>query len=214
MTGPAGHSWLGTAGAACVAAMLPLAFAGTALAANVSGDGGSNVLIGTAGPDRLAGRAGNDAIYGLGGRDRILPGAGGDVSYGGPGRDRFFGSPGADTYLGGSANDMVGFPGDKPVLGEADRGSDRAFGAAGNDFLDTGFGADVLVGGAGDDDFRPEQGADTVFAGTGNDRVIMSGDRHRDVIHCGPGRDLVAYYGVTPSEEPDATYGCERVEAQ
>ncbi|GIU94604.1 MAG: hypothetical protein KatS3mg012_1061 [Gaiellaceae bacterium] len=78
----------------------------------------------------------------------------------------------AARVVGGEGDDrLVGTPRADVLLGGG--GSDRLFGLAGDDLLDGGTGADALD------------------AGPGADRVAASYDGARDVLRCGPGRDVV-----------------------
>jgi hypothetical protein len=67
-----------------------------------------------------------------------------------------------------------------------------------------GGGNDRLSGGPGNDRITPGPGRDRVFAGAGNDRVF-SRDSRRDVIDCGPGRDVAIVDRI------DRTRRCETV---
>lgn len=62
----------------------------TVLRAGVSGGGGNDLVLGTAGVNNpLRGRGGNDCIHGGGGNDLLRGDAGTDVCLGGPGTDTF-----------------------------------------------------------------------------------------------------------------------------
>ena len=74
------------------------------------------------------------------------------------------------------------------------RFSDRLVGTGGDDTLVGGDGDDVIDAGAGNDTIQPGPGRNLVQAGRGHDRVV--GDpslrpRGHDVVHAGPGPDLV-----------------------
>ena len=69
-----------------VAGVLVLA-SGVALAANIVGNNGPNLLIGTQQADNIAGAAGNDTINARGGNDRAFGDSGTDELNGGEGAD-------------------------------------------------------------------------------------------------------------------------------
>jgi len=92
------------------------------------------------------------------------------------GRDRIVGSTLADLIYGRAGNDVL-------------------LGGRGNDVLNGGAGADVLDGGAG---------VDRLFGGPGND-TLKARDGARDLVDCGPGRDLALV------DRLDRLSGCEHV---
>ncbi len=65
--------------------------AGPAVAEDVSGTPGDDVLTGTERGDQVHALAGDDIVRGLSGRDRLWGGSGDDVLNAGPGNDRFGG---------------------------------------------------------------------------------------------------------------------------
>ena len=77
-------------------------------------------------------------------------------------------------------------------------------GGAGNDVAYGGPGNDAVSGGAGNDAAYGGPGTDSVKGGAGND-IIFARDGRRDVIDCGPGRDIAT---VDPI---DRTRHCEIV---
>jgi hypothetical protein len=83
-------------------------------------------------------------------------------------------------------------------------GADLIYGLGGNDTLNGGKGNDVLYGGTGNDTLVGGLGRDRLFGGPGND-VLRARDGRRDVVDCGPGRD-VAYV-----DRLDRVSGCEKV---
>jgi Ca2+-binding RTX toxin-like protein len=93
--------------------------------------------------------------------------------------NRLAGTPRADVIVGGTGRDRI----------RAGAGDDWVCGGGGNDRIFGGTGNDRLFGGPGNDRINPGAGRDRVAAGAGNDR-IFSRDSQRDVIDCGPGRDL------------------------
>jgi Ca2+-binding RTX toxin-like protein len=62
---------------------------GVRLADNLSGDGGTNILVGLDGNDTLHGRAGADQLDGGAGLDHLEGGGGDDLLIGGLGTDTF-----------------------------------------------------------------------------------------------------------------------------
>jgi hemolysin type calcium-binding protein/Big-like domain-containing protein len=126
-------------------------------------------IVGSARADRLAGTRKRDVAVGGPGNDRINAGGGADLVCAGRGNDR---------VLGGRGNDRV--------FGQT--GDDTLFGGPGRDVLNGGPGNDRVSGGPGNDRIDPGTGRDHVSAGAGEDRIV-SVDRRRDVIDCGPGRD-------------------------
>lgn len=131
----------------------------------VNGDGGENVLTGTAGSDALIGgsmTAGSsdagDELYADGGNDRI---------YGNGGNDRLEGQQGNDNLYGGQGNDTL-------------------LGGAGNDDLSGDMGEDILTGGAGADRFFLHEmgGNDTITDfEDGADTFLLKGDLSYDQLN-------------------------------
>jgi Ca2+-binding RTX toxin-like protein len=83
-------------------------------------------------------------------------------------------------------------------------GADLIYGLGGNDVLNGGRGNDVLYGGRGNDVLVGGPGLDRLFGGPGND-VLRARDGQRDVVDCGPGRDI-AYV-----DRFDRVSGCEKI---
>jgi hypothetical protein len=69
------------------------------------GDGGDDVMIGTAGNDAMDGSAGDDVVRGGGGNDNLEGGSGNDTVIGDAGHDDLFGDGGSDTL---NADDGAG----------------------------------------------------------------------------------------------------------
>jgi Ca2+-binding RTX toxin-like protein len=153
--------------------------------ARIVGSAGSDRLIGTRRGDVIAAGAGNDRIRAGGGNDLVCAGPGNDLVLGGSGNDRLSGQTGSDTLFGGPGRDVL----------DGGRGNDRLFGGPGND---------RVFGGPGNDRINPGPGRDFVSAGAGNDH-IFSVDGQRDVIDCGPGRDVAIVDAV------DRVRRCETV---
>jgi Tol biopolymer transport system component len=84
-------------------------------------------------------------------------------------------------------------------------GNDTLSGLAGNDLLLGETGNDKLYGGAGVDGLNGGAGRDLLSGGTGNDGINAAGDRARDVVDCGPGKDRAT---VGPT---DLVRNCETV---
>ena len=142
-----------------------------------------------------AGASGADPCTpGLEGDDRISGGPGADCIDGGPGNDRIAGLAGGDTLEGAVGNDILS-------------------GGPGADALAGGPGADRLTGGAGADRLSDVAGSyaeaglaakrNDLAGGDGRDRVDTA-NGHRDVVHCGAGRD------VAVADREDTLAGCER----
>jgi Ca2+-binding RTX toxin-like protein len=70
-------------------------------------------------------------------------------------------------------------------------GADTIHGGAGKDRINGRGGNDRLWGDAGNDTITGGTGSDHIYGGLGNDRIYAF-DRSRDVIDCGPGRDVVS----------------------
>lgn len=118
------------------------------------------------------------------------------------GRVRLFGGSGDDTILGGRGEEML-FDGP---------GNDLIRAGGGGDFVEFGPGRDTIYGGRGDDGLfyrlplEVSRGRrdlpDRLFGGPGAD-TISDDNGQADVIHCGPGEDLLDVKG------PDRGSGCE-----
>jgi uncharacterized repeat protein (TIGR01451 family) len=83
---------------------------------------------------------------------------------------------------------LRGTPAADRVLGL--RGNDKLYGFAGADFVSGGAGRDLIDGGKGDDNLIGGSESDLIRGGSGNDS-IFSRDGVRDLVNCGPGRDVV-----------------------
>jgi Ca2+-binding RTX toxin-like protein len=112
----------------------------------LSGRGGDDLLVSTAGRDRLDGGTGGDELSCAGRRKghscRLSGGAGNDLLEGGRGNDRLSGGSGKDSLSGG-------------------RGKDRLVGGSGRDKLNGGSGRDKL--------FSRDHSRDRVNGGSGRD---------------------------------------------
>ena len=125
---------------------------------------------------------------------------------------RFEGTARADTLTGSPFHDVIrGFGGDDRISGLA--GNDRIEGNAGNDRIDGGRGSDSVFGGPGNDTIVGGPGADLLVGGPGRDTIlggpgtdrIEARDGYRDVVDCGPARD------VAEVDRIDVVRNCERV---
>ncbi|MGD9572780.1 MAG: beta-propeller fold lactonase family protein [Thermoleophilia bacterium] len=83
-------------------------------------------------------------------------------------------------------------------------GDDVLYGTAGDDVIRGKGGDDVIRGHRGDDVLIGGRGRDRLIGGPGDDR-IHARDGARDVVRCGPGRDLALV------DAGDRVRGCERV---
>ncbi|MEP4196774.1 MAG: calcium-binding protein [Aliishimia sp.] len=169
--------------------------AGFAFNANLSGNGGEDVLTGGLSKDTLDGGAGDDILEGGALADTLSGGAGEDTAvYTNSGAgvtvdlDAGTGSGGeaaADTLFG--IENLLGSAFDDNLLGDAadnvlsgQDGDDLLLGEGGNDVLEGGLGNDILAGGQGNDTFDGGDGIDTVsYADSG--RVVVKLNLAADV---------------------------------
>ncbi len=137
----------------------------------LTGNSGSNLLIGLAGNDTISGGGGVDALFGL---------EGNDVLNGDAGIDYLVGGTGNDTLNGGANPDaLYGQEGDDSIVGGASFDTDIFVGGSGNDTLraDSGLGDfDLIDGAEGDDVYYVDTPDDLTFeaAGGGTDTVIAN----------------------------------------
>jgi Ca2+-binding RTX toxin-like protein len=194
--------------------------------AQLVGTADDNLLVGQVGAlaDNLSGGDGNDVLVGYDGNDMLIGGNGDDVFEGGLGADTLDGganspsSAGADAgdtarYVrsasavsidlnltaaqGGTAgSDSVGdlLTGIENVVGSAfddtltgDANDNRLFGLAGNDTLRGGSGMDILSGDDGHDLLYGDAGEDALSGGDGNDKLY--GGTENDELDGGDGTD-------------------------
>ena len=131
-----------------------------------------------------------------------------DVIVGDRGANQINGNSGNDTICGGNdqadgvSDRLMGGQGNDRLYGQA--GNDILSGGPGNDMISGGRGNDIISGGPGNDRITPGPGRDRVNAGAGND-IIYSRDGQRDVIDCGPGKDVAIVDAF------DRTRHCETV---
>ena len=128
-------------------------------------------------------------LIGDGGRDRLD--TRGITNMGDPFRHviRLFGKHGSDLILGGPRQEW---------RIEDGAGNDLVRAGGGNDEVALGLGHDTVFGGHGRDSLyygvyqrfggTPPDVSDRIFGGPGND-ILGDGNRHRDLLRCGPGID-------------------------
>ncbi len=163
-------------------------------ASNLHGNGGNDVLWGSAFVDTLDGGTGDDVIRGQGGADVMIGGTGNDqyivfdaatsitelagggydiVYFTGPG-SLFIGENVEDGRLFGPATGLVGNGLRNLLVGNNAGLGSTLDGGGGDDVIFGSTGADILIGGAGDDTLYSQGGAD-VFdykaAGWGTDLI-------------------------------------------
>ena len=103
--------------------------------------------------------------------------------------DVLTGSPAGDTITGRTDIDFLfGLAGDDCIRGE--KGGDIIDGGDGDDLVDGGSGDDRIRGGAGDDRLYGRRGINRYSGGPGDDRIYARNGR-REIVECGPGRDVV-----------------------
>ncbi len=88
-------------------ALAVLLAGGVALAANIKGTGGNDVLEGTPSRDVLIPFDGDDTVYAGGGSDDVRHSFGDDLIKGGPGNDTLRGGRGNDVIYGGAGRDLI-----------------------------------------------------------------------------------------------------------
>jgi Ca2+-binding RTX toxin-like protein len=162
---------------------------------NIRGTVGNDFLLGSALANELHGLGGNDVLNGAGGNDRLFGGLGGDTLYGGTGNDEVVGGQGTDTVFGDGGNDLLfgderrfcSGPAMAPCMTDAQCPSGETCVAP--------------AGCAG----LPGSCNDTVNGGAGNDVIDARDDFQADTYTCGAGLDTLTYRGradtvsLTPS---------------
>ena len=98
----------------------------------------------------------------------------------------------ADTIEGTSGpDDLIGTDSDDVI--RASGGADYVSGLAAPDLLYAGAGNDTVVGRDGNDDIYGNTGSDTLYGNHNNDTINSSGDRTKDVVKCGLGKNDTAF---------------------
>jgi hypothetical protein len=145
-----------------------------------------------------------DQIAPLGRGSARLMGAGpGEGLYGTEEADELTGTSRSDVLMGHYGDDILrGLAGNDVISGDV--GDDEIFGGGGGDGLVGGSGKDLIDGGDGNDELIGGPDKDRLIGGAGDDR-IEARDGERDVVKCGPGKD-VAFV-----DKKDEVKGCEKV---
>jgi len=168
-----------------------------AVATELDGRDGNDVIAGGPGSELIMGDAGNDLVYAGGGRDTLNGGDGDDGLIGGSGFCSISGGSGNDyayvyagggIVFGGDGNDQA-YAGSGTVSFHGDAGNDSLYGGSGADALDGGVGNDLMMGGAGNDLVTGGAGNDIAYAGNGLDS--MYGGAGDDALVGGVGHDLL-----------------------
>jgi len=94
------------------AAVAGLLTAGAALADNITGTQGDDILEGTLFDDHIVAKKGNDQVSALAGNDNVAGNKGNDVLNGDEGNDTLSGKKGADQINGGTGSDLINARGD------------------------------------------------------------------------------------------------------
>ena len=89
-----------------------LSFATVAVADNITGTQGPDVLTGTEFDDHIVAKKGDDQVSALTGNDNVSGNKGDDVLNGDEGNDTLTGNKGADQINGGPGNDLIKARGD------------------------------------------------------------------------------------------------------
>jgi len=119
-----------------IVALLVVLLSTAALAKNIRGTNGPDVLKGTNKADTIRALKGADRVFGKDGRDVLRGNRGTDEVRGGDGNDRVYGGLGNDTIYGGLGEDRI----------YGDSGNDRIFAKDGaKDFIYCGPGKDRVV---------------------------------------------------------------------
>ncbi|MEM7545682.1 MAG: calcium-binding protein [Pseudomonadota bacterium] len=165
-------------------------FQGSAVADDLRGADGDDLLFGAGGDDSLRGGrdedtviggAGDDVLRGQGQHDLLQGGAGNDNLMGNNGNDVLIDDDGNDRLSGGNGNDeLTGSGGDNRLNGG--RGNDTMTAGEGADRLNGGSGNDIMVAGDGNDWLDGGTGQDILTGGAGADRFIFSSDGNDEVL--------------------------------
>lgn len=161
---------------------------GNAVANNLQGRLGNDIMVGGEGNDHLLGASGADMLFGEADNDTLDGGNNDDGLFGGNGRDTLHGGAGNDTMFGGNGDDILNGGADNDRMSGCD-GVDILSGDTGDDWLNGGREGDTLKGGAGNDILFAGTGDDFVFGGFGAD--ILDGAAGNDVLNGDDGNDLL-----------------------
>lgn len=154
--------------------MRSMLFAASALAFGVLATGAlAKDIVGSPGADLLRGSPVADHIAGLGGLDELLGFGGDDMLEGGDGLDELFGGAGNDTLVG-------------------DAGDDYLDGRSGDDTLTGGPGRDIFAFYARESGKDLDSGSDTItdFNGT-EDVILLQGFAADDMVMRTDGADML-----------------------
>jgi Ca2+-binding RTX toxin-like protein len=172
---------------AVVGGVLIVAFAGVALAAVITCNGG--LCEGTDNRDEITGSPLRDRIFALAGADQVEARAGNDELNGALDSDDLFGETENDTYIGGRGADILResliIEPVPPII----LSNDEMIGGPNRDFIE---------GNAGDDILRGQEGSENL----GTTQPTMFGDQGNDKLFGGPGED-----GLQGDEGTDEHYG-------
>ncbi|WP_341929606.1 S8 family serine peptidase, partial [Methyloversatilis discipulorum] len=170
--------------------------------ANVYGNVGNDVLIGTAGANWLVGGQGSDSFDAGDGDDMLIidaadlqqnidAGDGFDMVQvvGSEGVTLNMAQAGVEVVAGGTGDDIFIGGGRSSVFVRADDGDDIVIGGAANDGLSGENGNDLIDGGAGNDVIRGGRGQDQLLGGSGDD--LIEGGQDDDRLAGGDGNDVL-----------------------
>ena len=184
-------------------------------------------LTGTSGPDVLVGGPADDALSGLGGNDTLDGGPGNDTMAGGPGDDLYYVRDAGDVVVEnpGEGSDTIiayvtytlpanveaiytvagtgatGNGGDNLLDGAFASSGQTLDGQGGNDVIYGTFFNDTLIGGAGSDALYDIGGNDTMQGGAGDDAYFVNSTA--DVVQENPGEGNDTVYASVNFTLPD-----------
>ncbi|WP_198672076.1 calcium-binding protein [Pseudogemmobacter bohemicus] len=170
----------------------------------------ANEIQGSAGNDLLRGAAGNDTLFGGEGDDTFFGDAGYDMFYGGLGNDIYYVNTVHDVVIeaAGEGTDLVAstvswtlgahienliLRGSANLTGIGNEYGNKIIGNDGNNVLDGAGGNDYLAGGAGDDMLIGGDGMDLLFGGAGADVFVW---RNAAESAVGTGRDQIGDFAA------------------
>ncbi|MDO8976781.1 M10 family metallopeptidase C-terminal domain-containing protein [Reyranella sp.] len=141
----------------------------------ITGNAGSNQLIGYDGNDTLDGGAGADSLYGVGGNDTYIVDDIGDIVFESPGDGNDTVRASVSFTLSSNVETLV-LTGAGNIDGTGNELSNSLFGNAGDNKLDGKEGADGMSGGAGNDTYVVDNVSDVVSEEVdgGTDTVLSS----------------------------------------